>query len=141
MTYKSIFEKLREMCNQAEFESTRSIYLKNPIKIGENENGALLCTYIDNNVNPFYGVDSFTFNVIKDEKECELYGIDYDFEFILFNDKFKGTPRFINGMKDDSKTPRDSTIKIYPNAMFLVLTELLETGLDWIEYQKNLKEE
>ena len=133
---KQVFDRLRELFDIAEFESTRAIYLKNPVKVGENQNGDLLCTYITNNE---YERNRFTVNVILNEKECDLYGKDYDFEHILFRDEHNGQPRFINGHHDDSTVAEDETITVNPTALTDILNELEETGNEWIKEQRELR--
>jgi hypothetical protein len=127
MTNTEIANKLRDICSRSAFESTHSVYLKNAVVIGSNPNGAVLATYINNNLNSFYDVDKIVVNAILNERKCDLYGKDYDFEFIIYDQFNDHTPTSKNGTE------------LFSNALELILAELESSGDEWLEYQKNLR--
>lgn len=135
---KEILEKLKALSIQANFEQTFSIYLKNAVTIGENQNGAVICTYIDRSLNEFYDIDHMTINVIFDEHECDLYGKDYEFSFIIFKPENNYKPTYIVGMSDDATVSKDG-IELFPNALELILAELEASGSEWIEKQMQMR--
>lgn len=138
MTNKDISNKLTELCINANFEQTYSIYLKNEVIIGHNQNGPVKCTYIDRSFNPFYDIDFILLNVILNERDCDLYGKDYDFEFISFKSENDYNPTYIHNY-EDNLTESKNGITLLPNALELVLNELNESGDTWIQEQKNLR--
>lgn len=139
MTNKDISKKLTQLCINAQFESTYSIYLKNAVKIGHNDKGDVLVTYIDRSYNTFYDVDHILLNVILNERDCDLYGKDYDFEFISFKSENNYNPTYIKDW-EDNLTESKNGIVLLPNALELVLNELNESGDAWIQEQKNIRE-
>lgn len=124
------------ICNKGQYEDSYTVYLKNAVKVGENKNGDILCTYIYRHYNPFYNEDNIVINVILNEKKDELYGKDYDFELISFKKEFDFKPTFIKGMKDNLLSK--GSIKIFDNALELILDELYSTGDEWIDYQREI---
>jgi len=128
---------LTEICTKYHFESTHLVYLKKAVKVGENENGDILCTYIDRSLNSFYDVDHIVINVILDKVECGLYGNDYKFEFIQFKKENNYQATFIENMSDN--LPSKGTIKLLPNVLDLILAEINESGEQWLGYQKQLQ--
>lgn len=139
MTNKDISIKLTDLCIKANFEQTYSIYLKNAVKVGSNDNGDVLVTYITRSLNPFYDVDHIYLNVILNERDCDLYGKDYDFEFISFKPENDYKPTYIHEYQDNLPESEKGVI-LLPNALELVLNELNESGDDWLKEQTNIRE-
>lgn len=137
MSNTEICNKLRELCTKAKFESTHSISLKNAVVIGTNPNGNVIATYIDNSLNSFYDVDDIVVNVILNERDCDLYGKDYDSEFAIFRSEENHTPVYCKGM--DYAPESKNGIELFPNALELILNELESSGDEWIAYQTNLR--
>lgn len=125
---EKIILRLKEICSNSEVQLSKVVYLKNAIKVGENKNGDITATYIDYHLNEFYGDDFITLNVILNERDCELYGKDYDFLSVSFKNENNFKPSF----------NQNNDITIYPNTLQLILNEL-ESDKEWLDEVKTLK--
>lgn len=134
---RDIINKIKEICKKGSVENSRITYLKNAIKVGENDNGDILCTYVDHNLNDFYDVDNISLNIIYDEKDCDLYGKDYDFTTVIYKEENEFQPRFIEGMSDNCTSK--GSIRMNPNSLQMILNELERSGDKWIQEQKEIR--
>lgn len=134
--------ELKEFCKNYQFESNRRILLRNAVKVGESkiDKSDVLCTYIDRNTNEYWNYDHFSMNVIHSPKECDLYGTNYDFAFVYFIKENKYTAAFLNrNSQKNDYTLKHDTIKIYPDALQLILNEVKNSGNKWLDHQKKIQ--
>ncbi len=126
-----IIEKLVNICKSANFEQTNKVLLPNPIVIGNNEQGSILCNGIEYNFNSYHDDkdNSIILNVQLNERPCDLYGNDFDYSYVKYN--HNGSIEYgrrINGL-----------ISINEQILLDILNQLEELGMSWINYQTELQ--
>lgn len=144
-TPKEIINALKNWIKLSEFDAfSKILFLKEPIKIGENDNGDILCVYIDWHVNKFYDEDHISLHVIMDEhqRHSNIYSRDYEFTYLAYEneDSFKHTQDGLKNPFTDPKNHKEyKRFEIYDNALELILNAINNWGVPWVEHQKNLQ--
>jgi hypothetical protein len=130
LSFPDTIKALKELQKIALFEyDSDAIYLKEPVQVGTNVNGPVLCTYIDHISTTEKGL---MMNVIYNEQPSTIYDKDYEFAFVIFEDHQNFHPTFTERSEAEN-------LHIYPNALQLVLAALQDSGKEWILYQRELR--
>lgn len=125
MKISEAYQRIMNWLTVSEHEGSRSFYLPKAVVIGSNSNGDVLCTYVNES-----SEGGFYLNVIFNERDCEIYGRNYDFTFLVF-----GTPDTQQWEYTGAEQERfDITLK--ENALELILEGL---SIDWMAHQMKLR--
>ena len=132
-------KKLKEAAIEFQFESTESLFLKEPVKVGTTPQGDVICVSVHRNFNPCWNNNDLYLDVLFNFKKDKLYGTSSDFTPVCYFDKDKGKPSYLPEKLYQDYIYKHPEITMLPNAMELVLKQIEKDGKEWGEYQRNLR--
>jgi hypothetical protein len=128
MTHNETYNKILSFLQKSQFEETQRIYMKEPLVVGSNPNGDVLCTYISSTKSE----PGFYLNVLFDKHDDDLYGTDFEFAFI----GFYNSKRF--SYKPVSEENKKNKIVLNKTVLKEILNSLETWGDEWNSYQREL---
>lgn len=148
---KSLIGQIRTICEKYSIGegvfSSDYVYLEKPVKIGENDNGDILCNNIHTGLFGEIGYTerSLVLNILFDENQenARIYSRDYKTSYVGYLEGLAeiGSNIKINiGIYDNFNLNKHNYTKfeIYDNALELVLDSLTQSGQTWLEHQAHL---